>query len=46
MHLISTMFNIGLGLIAMVMMGIRPGELLRLHSPADAAKPPPVVPVP
>lgn len=32
MHLISTVFNIGLGLVAMVLMGVRPGELLRLHS--------------
>ena len=32
MHVISTAFNIGLGLFAMWMMGIRPGELLRLHS--------------
>ena len=36
MHVISTAFNVGLGMIAMWMMGIRPGELLRLHS--NAAK--------
>ena len=35
MHIISTAFNIGLGMVAMWMMGIRPGELLRLHSNAE-----------
>ena len=35
MHVISTAFNIGLGLVAMWMMGIRPGELLRLQSNAE-----------
>jgi glycosyltransferase 2 family protein len=41
-HVISSAFNIGLGLVAMWLMGIRPGELLRLQSNAeqdgDAAK--------
>jgi uncharacterized protein (TIRG00374 family) len=32
MHVISTAFNVGLGLVAMWLMEIRPGELLRLHS--------------
>ncbi len=35
MHLISTAFNIALGLVAMWMMGIRPGELLRVKSSAN-----------
>ena len=39
MHLISTAFNIGLGLVAMWLMGIRPGELLRLRSKAPADTP-------
>ncbi len=34
MHLVSTAVNIGLGLGAMGLMGIRPGELLQLHSSA------------
>lgn len=37
MHLVSTVVNIGLGLIAMGLMGIRPGELLRLDSSAVKA---------
>jgi uncharacterized protein (TIRG00374 family) len=44
MHVISTAFNIGLGLISMWMMGIRPGELLRLHSDVkqEATRTPPL----
>lgn len=46
MHLISTAFNIGLGLVAMVLMGVRPGELLRLRSNAPTdTDPPPIVSV-
>jgi len=37
MHLVSTAVNIALGLIAMALMGIRPGELLRLDSSAEKA---------
>ena len=41
MHLVSTVVNIGLGLAAMGLMGIRPGELFRLDAstpkPADEA---------
>lgn len=42
MHVVSTVFNIGIGLVAMWLMGIRPGELLRLGSNAkkDTAAPP------
>lgn len=35
MHVVSTAYNIGLGLVAMWLMGIRPGELLRLKSNAE-----------
>jgi uncharacterized protein (TIRG00374 family) len=35
MHVVSTVFNIGIGLVAMWLMGIRPGELLRLGSKAE-----------
>lgn len=37
MHLVSTAVNIALGLIAMALMGIRPGELLRFDSRRDGA---------
>jgi uncharacterized protein (TIRG00374 family) len=39
MHLVSTAFNIAIGLIAMWLMGIRPGELLRLESKAETELP-------
>lgn len=35
MHVVSSAFNIGLGLVAMWLMGLRPGELLRLQSNAE-----------
>lgn len=35
MHVVSTVFNIAIGLVAMWLMGIRPGELLRLGSNAE-----------
>ena len=42
-HVFSTLFNIGLGVIAMLVMGMRPGEVFRLRGPktvAPTAKPP------
>jgi uncharacterized protein (TIRG00374 family) len=39
MHVVSTVFNITIGLIAMWLMGIRPGELLRLESKAEMEPP-------
>ena len=36
-HLFSTLFNVGLGIIAMLVMGMRPGEVFRLRrSQSDA----------
>jgi uncharacterized protein (TIRG00374 family) len=47
MHVVSSVFNIGLGLVAMWLMGLRPGELFRLKSTAEKEGPVmPIVPAP
>ena len=35
MHVVSSAFNIGMGLVAMWLMGLRPGELFRLDSDSE-----------